>query len=126
MMWRGEQKELSGGEVETTNQRMELLAAIEGLRALKRRSRVTLVTDSEYVRRGMEEWIEGWEARGWRTSSKKRVKNRDLWEVLLELSRCHEVEWRWVKAHDEDEHNLAVDELARGAALSERAMMRTF
>ncbi len=115
LAWKGRRKELSGAEPETTNNRMELLAAIRALEALKRPMRVRIYTDSEYLRRGMTEWLEGWKRRGWRTSARKPVKNRDLWERLDELCRRHRVEWRWLKGHAGDPLNERADRLAREA-----------
>ncbi len=115
LAWKGRQKEISGAEPETTNNRMELLAAIRALEALKRPMRVRIYTDSEYLRRGMTEWLEGWKRRGWRTAGKKPVKNRDLWERLDELCRRHRVEWRWLKGHAGDPLNERADRLAREA-----------
>jgi len=106
------EKELWGGEADTTNNRMELQAAIEGLRALKRPSKVVLTTDSQYVRKGITEWIANWKARGWKTASKSTVKNRDLWMQLDELSQEHDIEWHWVKGHSGHEENERVDGLA--------------
>lgn len=108
-------KELSGFAAETTNNRMELTGAIEGLAALKRPCRVRLTTDSEYVKKGITEWIHGWVKRGWKNSQKKDVANRDLWELLLELTRKHEVEWHWVRGHAGHAENERCDELARAA-----------
>ena len=116
------EKELSGGEQSTTNNRMELRAAIEGLAALKRPSRVTVTTDSQYVRQGITQWIEGWKRNQWRTSAKKPVKNQDLWQLLDELTSRHEVTWEWVKGHSghpDNEHadalaNRGIDELSLG------------
>lgn len=113
------EKELRGGELQTTNNRMELMAAIRALEALKRPSRVKLTTDSEYVRRGITEWIAGWKARGWQTAGRKPVKNQDLWQQLDRQASRHEVQWHWVKGHSghvENERadalaNLAIDEL---------------
>ncbi len=115
LAWKGRRKELSGAEPETTNNRMELLAAIRALEALRRPMRVRIYTDSEYLRRGMTEWLEGWKRRGWRTSARKPVKNRDLWERLDELCRRHRVEWRWLKGHAGDPLNERADRLAREA-----------
>jgi ribonuclease HI len=115
LRWDGHQKELSGFEPETTNNRMELTAAIEGLTALKRPCRVRLTTDSEYLKKGMTEWIDGWIKRGWKNAAKKDVANRDLWERLLELSRRHQVEWHWVRGHAGHPENERCDELARAA-----------
>lgn len=107
------EKELSGGAAHTTNNRMELTAAIEVLRALKRPVTITITTDSQYVIKGMTEWMPGWIKRGWVNSQKKPVENRDLWEELLEASRPHKVRWAWVKGHSGDPMNERVDELAR-------------
>ena len=106
-------KELSGGEAETTNNRMEMLAAIEALRCLKRSCRVILSTDSTYVRNGITKWLSGWRARGWKTAAGKPVKNQDLWEALERETARHDVEWRWVKGHAGDPGNERADELAR-------------
>lgn len=111
----GAVKELSGFAAETTNNRMELTGAIEGLAALKRPCRVRLTTDSEYVKKGITEWIHGWVKRDWKNSQKKDVANRDLWERLLELTRKHEVEWHWVRGHAGHAENERCDELARAA-----------
>ncbi len=99
LCWKGVERELSGGEAATTNNRMELMAAIAALEALKRPMQVVLLTDSQYLRQGITEWIEGWRARGWRTADKKPVKNQDLWERLDAARRRHRVEWRWLKGH---------------------------
>ena len=106
------EKELFGGEQSTTNNRMELRAAIEGLAALKRPSRVTVTTDSQYVRQGITQWIEGWKRNQWRTSAKKPVKNQDLWQLLDELTSRHEVTWEWVKGHSGHPDNELADALA--------------
>ena len=111
--WNGKRRELSGGESLTTNNRMELMAAIAALEALKRPMQVVLLTDSQYLRQGITEWIEGWRARGWRTADKKPVKNQDLWERLDAARRRHRVEWRWLKGHAGHELNERADELAR-------------
>ncbi len=111
----GHEKELSGFEPETTNNRMELLGAIAGLEALNRPCQVTLTTDSEYLKKGMTEWIDGWVKRGWKNAQKKPVANRDLWERLLELTTKHQVEWHWVRGHDGHAENERCDELARAA-----------
>jgi len=105
-------KELSGGEPMTTNNRMELKAAIEGLAALKEPCRVALYTDSRYVRSGITEWLPAWRARGWRTADRKPVKNRDLWMELAELAARHHVTWHWVKGHSGHPENERADELA--------------
>ena len=106
-------KELSGGEATTTNNRMELLAAISALDALKSSSRVDLHTDSEYVRNGITTWIHGWKQRGWKTADKKPVKNVELWQLLDAACSRHEVTWHWVRGHAGDIENERADELAR-------------
>jgi ribonuclease HI len=116
----GVEKELSGGEPHTTNNRMELMAAIAGLNALKRPCRVTLSTDSRYVMDGLTKWIHGWLKNGWRTSDKKPVKNADLWQELLAASKPHRVEWVWVKGHAGHPDNERADKLASDAALAQR------
>jgi ribonuclease HI len=108
----GREREICGGEAATTNNRMELTAAIRGLEALKRRCRVVVYTDSEYVRRGIDEWLANWKQRGWKTAAKKPVKNEDLWRELDELAARHEVDWRWVKGHAGNEGNERADALA--------------
>lgn len=107
------EKELFGGEAETTNNRMELMAAIQALNALKRSCTVDLYTDSQYVRGGVTGWIENWKQNGWRTSTKKPVKNEDLWRELDEATRRHEIKWHWVKGHAGIAENEKADELAR-------------
>ena len=107
------EKELSGGELATTNNRMELMAAIRALEALTRPCRVELHTDSQYVQKGIHEWIHGWKRRGWMTADKKPVKNDDLWRRLDSARSRHEVDWRWVKGHSGHELNERADELAR-------------
>ena len=109
----GREKEIWGGELDTTNNRMELTAAIEALTALKRPCRVELHTDSKYVQSGITEWLPLWKARGWRTMTKGAVKNDDLWRRLDEARRRHEVDWRWVKGHAGHELNERADALAR-------------
>ena len=110
----GSQKELFGGERETTNNRMELTAVIEALQALKRPCKVALYLDSEYVRKGITEWIHGWKARGWRTAAKQPVKNVELWQRLdaLVASSGHQIDWHWVKGHAGDPGNERADALA--------------
>ena len=108
----GQVKELSGGEPATTNNRMELKAAIEALTALKKPCRVALYTDSVYVRSGITEWLPRWRARGWRTADKKPVKNQDLWEALSAVAANHEVSWHWIKGHAGHPENERADELA--------------
>ena len=111
------EKELSGGEAQTTNNRMELMAAIAGLESLKRPCAVALTTDSQYVKRGVEEWMTRWRANGWRTSDRKPVKNQDLWERLSAAVAEHRITWHWVKGHAGHAENERVDRLARDAAL---------
>ena len=113
----GHEKELCGGEPLTTNNRMELTAVIEALASLKRSCAVTIHTDSEYVRKGITEWIHGWKQRGWKTADRKPVKNAELWVRLDALRELHEVHWRWVKGHSGNAGNERADALAnRGAA----------
>ena len=107
------ERELNGGAPETTNNRMELMAAISALEALDRPSRLTVVTDSAYVKGGITEWLRGWKRNGWRTSSKKPVKNEDLWRRLDEAAARHDVTWEWVKGHAGHPENERADELAR-------------
>lgn len=113
------ERELWGGEALTTNNRMELIAVIEALAALPQPSRVTLYTDSAYVKNGITTWIHGWKARGWTTADRKPVKNRDLWQRLDALRGGHQVDWRWVKGHAGDPGNERADALAnRGVTAS--------
>ncbi|MCG9082902.1 ribonuclease HI [Laribacter hongkongensis] len=114
----GQEKELFGGAPDTTNNRMELQAVIEALRCLKRPCDIDIYTDSQYVQKGISEWITGWKARGWRTASKAPVKNADLWQMLdAEVAR-HRIRWHWVKGHAGHEFNERADELAnRGVDL---------
>lgn len=116
----GHEKELSGYAAETTNNRMELSGAIAGLEALTRPCKVRLTTDSEYLKKGMTEWVEGWVRRGWTNSQKKPVANRDLWERLLELTGKHQIEWHWVRGHAGHDENERCDALARAAIKSGR------
>ncbi|WP_417516667.1 ribonuclease HI [Minwuia sp.] len=109
------ERELSGGAADTTNNRMELTAAIEALSALKRPCEVIVHTDSRYVMDGITSWLPGWKKRGWKTAAKKPVLNVDLWQMLDELNARHTVEWRWVKGHAGDPGNERADELARTA-----------
>lgn len=109
----GHEKELMGGEAETTNNRMELMAAIRALEALKRPCEVHLHTDSQYVRGGITEWLAAWKENGWRTAAKKPVKNADLWQRLDEARQRHQVSWHWVKGHAGIPENEKADELAR-------------
>jgi len=118
LKWGDHEKELFGGEAETTNNRMELTAVIEALASLKRRCRVRLHTDSQYVHSGISTWIHDWKKRGWRTADKKPVKNVDLWMKLDELVQQQDIEWIWVRGHDGNPGNERADELAnRGVAL---------
>jgi ribonuclease HI len=109
------EKELSGGELKTTNNRMELTAAIEALQALNRPCQVQFYTDSEYLRKGITEWINGWKRRAWKTARKKPVKNQDLWRELDIAIQRHEIQWHWVRGHTGDRDNERVDRLARQA-----------
>ena len=115
LMHRGRDKELAGGEPATTNNRMELTAAIMALEALSRPCQVDLFTDSQYVRQGITSWLSQWKARGWRTAAKEPVKNEDLWRRLDEANRRHEVAWHWVRGHADDPLNHRVDALAVAA-----------
>jgi ribonuclease HI len=115
LTFEGREKELSGAEVMTTNNRMELTAVIRALEALTRPVQVRLFTDSEYVRRGITEWLANWKARGWRTADRKPVKNQDLWERLEEVATGHDIDWRWVKGHSGVPGNERVDRLANQA-----------
>ncbi|PIW31932.1 MAG: ribonuclease HI [Rhodobacterales bacterium CG15_BIG_FIL_POST_REV_8_21_14_020_59_13] len=110
--WKGHEKELYGGEAGTTNNRMELMAAICALESLKRPATVRLVTDSVYVRDGVTKWIHGWKKNGWKTAAKKPVKNEDLWRRLEEAASRHEVRWDWIKGHSGDPGNERADALA--------------
>lgn len=115
------EKKLCGGEANTTNNRMELMAAIEGLKALKEKCQVSLTTDSQYVRQGITSWMHGWKKNGWKTSARKPVKNEDLWRLLDEQVNRHEVEWFWVKGHSGHRENEIADELANQGILRIRA-----
>jgi ribonuclease HI len=121
LRWRGRRRELSGFEPETTNNRMELRAAIEALEALKRPMTVRLHTDSNYLRSGVTVWLPRWKANGWRTADKKPVKNQDLWRELEAALERHRVEWRWVRGHSGDLDNERADQLAREAIRAGRA-----
>jgi ribonuclease HI len=113
-----QQKEITGGAMESTNNRMEMTAVIEGLRQLKEPCSVTLITDSEYVKNAFtQNWLVNWQKRGWKTSDKKPVKNQDLWQVMLELAKPHTITWKWVRGHDVDVLNNRCDELAVEARL---------
>ncbi len=113
MIWRDEEKELCGGETATTNNRMELMGAIQALEALKRPSKVALHTDSTYVRDGITKWIHNWKRNGWKTAAKKPVKNAELWQRLEAALERHDVEFHWVKGHSGHPENERADELAR-------------
>lgn len=113
LLWNGHEKEMCGGECETTNNRMEMMAVIEALRAVKGNPRVELYTDSKYVMQGITEWIEGWKARGWKTAAKKPVKNQDLWQEIDVVVSKHDVHFHWVKGHAGDVGNERADALAR-------------
>jgi ribonuclease HI len=121
LRWRGRQRELSGFEAETTNNRMELRAAIAALEALKRPMAVHLHTDSAYVRNGVTTWLPIWKANGWRTADKKPVKNQDLWRALEAALHRHRVQWHWVKGHSGDPDNERADQLAREAIRAGRS-----
>jgi len=116
LRWNGHERELSGGEADTTNNRMELMAAIQALESLKRPCQVILTTDSQYVRKGITEWMPGWKRNGWKTASKKPVKNAELWRRLDAARERHEVRWDWVKGHSGHPENERADELASDAA----------
>jgi ribonuclease HI len=115
LRWRGRTRELSGSAPATTNNRMELLAAISALEALKRPMSVRLFTDSDYLRKGITTWLPAWKQRGWRTADRKPVKNQDLWQRLEQALARHRVEWRWVRGHSGDPDNERADQLARTA-----------
>ncbi len=115
LRYNGVEKELSGGARDTTNNRMEMMAAIAALEALKRPSRVRLTTDSSYLKDGITKWIHGWKKRGWKTADKKPVKNLELWQRLEAALEHHRVEWHWVRGHTGHPENERADELARNA-----------
>ncbi|MFK7866384.1 MAG: ribonuclease HI [Alphaproteobacteria bacterium] len=115
LRWRDHEKELSGFDPQTTNNRMELMAAIKALSSLKRPMQVTLYTDSKYVQQGIMTWMQGWKRNGWKTAAKKPVKNDDLWQQLDHLNQQHQVEWQWVKGHAGHVENERADQLARDA-----------
>ena len=110
--YNGRRKEIYGGEAQTTNNRMELVAVIRALEALRRESDVDLYTDSQYVKNGIESWIHVWKRNGWKTSDRKAVKNADLWRELDELATRHRIRWHWVRGHDENPGNERADQLA--------------
>ena len=111
----GRERELSGGDAATTNNRMEMMAVIEALNVLKKPVRAVVYTDSQYVQKGISEWIHGWKRKGWKTASGDPVKNVDLWKALDEAARVHEIEWKWVKGHAGHPENERVYRLARDA-----------
>ena len=113
LIWQGQEREICGGELSTTNNRMELTAACEALEALKRPCTVELHTDSQYVKTGISEWLRGWKAKGWKTASRDPVKNEDLWRRLDAANQRHTVRWKWVKGHAGHELNERADALAR-------------
>ena len=113
LRYRGTERQINGGEANTTNNRMEMMAAIQALEALRRPSRVTLYTDSKYLSDGITKWIHGWKRRGWKTAGKKPVKNQDLWQRLDAAIAGHDIEWRWVKGHAGHRENERADALAR-------------
>ena len=125
LRWRGRARELSGFEPATTNNRMELLAAISALETLKRPMPVRLFTDSNYLRQGITTWLPAWKTRGWRTADKKPVKNQDLWQRLEQALARHDVEWHWVRGHSGDADNERADQLARAAISAGRAARET-
>ena len=112
LRYQGKEKTLCGGEIETTNNRMELMAAIIGLESLQESSCVSLTTDSKYVMNGITDWIDNWKKRGWKTAAKKPVKNEDLWRRLDDVSQQHDINWQWVKGHSGHRENELVDALA--------------
>ncbi|MCG7373638.1 ribonuclease HI [Pseudomonas luteola] len=122
LVYKGNERELWGGEAVTTNNRMELMAAIRALEALKRSCHVQIVTDSEYVMRGITEWLRGWKARGWKTAAKQPVKNADLWQALDAQVARHEVEWEWVRGHTGHHGNERADQLANRGVDEIRAL----
>ncbi len=115
LRWRGTEKELAGGERETTNNRMELMAAIMGLESLNRSVKARVHTDSQYLRDGITQWITKWKRNGWKTAARKPVKNADLWQRLDAAAQAHEVEWHWVRGHAGHAENERADTLARNA-----------
>lgn len=116
LRFNGRERELVGSAADTTNNRMELMAAIQGLESLKEPCSVSLFTDSQYVQKGFVEWLPGWVKRGWKTAGGDPVKNQDLWQRLLEAAKTHRIQWHWVRGHSGDPDNERVDVLARTAA----------
>lgn len=112
------EREISGGEKLTTNNRMEMMAVVEALNALKRPCAITLSTDSRYVMDGLTKWIKGWQCNGWKTADKKPVKNADLWQAMIEAAKPHRIEWQWVKGHAGHPENERADKLASAAAVA--------
>lgn len=121
LCYKGHEHELWGGERDTTNNRMELTAAIQALAALKRACQVQLVTDSEYVMRGIQEWLPNWKKRGWKTAARQPVKNADLWQLLDEQVQRHQVQWQWVRGHTGHPGNERADQLANRGVEEARA-----
>jgi len=121
LMFGGREKEICGGEADTTNNRMELMAAIQALEALNKPCKLELHTDSQYVRNGITQWLPSWKVRGWKTADKKPVKNEDLWKRLDQARLRHDVDWRWVKGHAGHELNERADGLARKGLVEARA-----
>ena len=115
LIYQGTEKRLYGSEENTTNNRMELMGSIEALKALKRPCEVILWTDSQYVKKGISEWLTGWKAKGWRTASNQPVKNQDLWQMLDQEASRHQIDWRWVKGHAGEYGNEVADQLANQA-----------
>lgn len=113
LRFKGVEKEVMGGESETTNNRMEMMAALEALKALKRPCKIDLYTDSTYLKDGITKWIHGWKQKGWKTAAKKPVKNADIWQALDQETQRHDIAWHWVKGHSGDPDNERVDEIAR-------------
>ncbi|WP_445681074.1 ribonuclease HI [Radicibacter daui] len=124
LRWKGNERELYGGEADTTNNRMELMAAISALETLTRPMSVELHTDSQYLRQGVTQWIHSWKRRGWKTADNKPVKNVDLWQRLELAAARHQVSWHWVKGHDGHAENERADELARKGVADVRAAAR--
>ena len=118
-------KEMSGGESQTTNNRMELMAVIEALKALKKASDITLYTDSRYVMDGATRWLKSWQSRGWKTADRKPVKNEDLWRALDDAMARHRIDWRWVRGHSGHVENERADQLARAAIPSKSGPAKT-
>ncbi|MFO3705780.1 ribonuclease HI [Xanthomonas codiaei] len=121
LRYNGREKELAGGEAVSTNNRMELMAAIMALETLTEPCQIVLHTDSQYVRQGITEWMSGWVRRGWKTAGGDPVKNRELWERLHAATQRHRIDWRWVKGHNGDPDNERVDVLARNQAIAQRS-----